>query len=263
MNKIFILFVFLIGSNYCFSQDFRDISFSHSSGFFETPFYLKIQSADGNIFFFKENNINNQRRLFPDSLLIDHTTSLSLMYEKNDSIVKLGSYSYFIGFETNFKVVSISIDDEFLFNHRNGIYRKGPRAYFDTVKNYYRNVNWERSWEKENYVEIFNENGDRVIGQPSGIRIFGGMTKYYPEKSLRLIARSIYGDNRFNADIFNKGKRKYKQFILRHSGNDYRKLRFKDALITSLAAESNLDVQASSPAHIFVNSEYWGVYNIR
>ena len=263
VNKIFILFVFLITSNYCFPQDFKDISFSHSSGFFETPIYLKIQSTKGDVFFFKENNINNQRRLFPDSLLIDHTTTLCLLYKKNDSIVKLGSYSYFIGFETKFKVVSISIDDDFLFNHYKGIYRKGPRAYFDTVKNHYRNVNWERSWEKENYVEIFDEKGERVIGQPSGIRIFGGMTKYYPEKSLRLIARTKYGDNRFNADIFDKEKKKYKQFILRHSGNDYRGLRFKDALITSLAAESNLDVQASSPAHLFVNTEYWGVYNIR
>ena len=263
MNKFFSTFLLLIISYYSFSQDLKNVTFSHKAGFYENPFYLKIIANKGDVYFFQENTINNQRKLFPDSLLIDKTIAVSLLYQDKDSVVKLGSYSYFIGFETKFKVVSISINNDFLFNDYKGIYQKGPHAYFDTVKNHYRNVNWERSWEKENYVEIFDEKGERVVGQSSGIRIFGGMTKYYPEKSLRLIARTKYGNNRFNADIFDEGKKKYKQFILRHSGNDYRKLRFKDALVTSLAAESNLDVQASSPAHLFVNAEYWGVYNIR
>ena len=37
----------------------------------------------------------------------------------------------------------------------------------------------------------------------------------------------------------------------------------KTAFLTSLAPESDLDVQKSSPCHLFINSEYWGVYNIR
>ena len=263
MSKIFISFLLFITSNYCFSQDLKNVTFSHQAGFYETSFYLKITADEGELYLFKENNINNRRKLFPDSLLIDKNITLSLLHKTKDSIVKLGSYSYLIEFETKFKVVSMSINNNFLFNNNKGIYQKGPRAYFDTVKNHYRNVNWERSWERENYVEVFDENGERIIGQSSGIKIFGGMTKYYPEKSLRLIARNKYGNNRFNADIFDQGKKKYKSLVLRHSGNDYRKLRFKDAFITSLAAESNLDVQASSPAHLFVNSEYWGVYNIR
>ena len=263
MNRFFNTVLFLLISYYSFSQDLKNVTFSHKAGFYKDSFYLKIIANKGNLYFFKENNINNHRKLFSDSLLIDKTITLSLLYQDKDSIVKLGSYSYFIEFETKFKVVSISIDNDYLFNNYKGIYVKGPRAYFDTVKNHYRNVNWERSWEKENYVEVFDAKEERIIGQSSGIKIFGGMTKYYPEKSLRLIARTKYGNNRFNADIFDKGKKKYKQFILRHSGNDYRRLRFKDALITSLAAESNLDVQASSPAHLFVNAEYWGVYNLR
>ena len=96
-----------------------------------------------------------------------------------------------------------------------------------------------------------------------GLKIFGGMTKYYPEKSLRIIARDKYGGDDFNADIFGLGITEYKHLLLRHSGNDYRSLRFKDALLTSLSRESGLDTQASSPSHLFVNSEYWGVYNIR
>ena len=42
-----------------------------------------------------------------------------------------------------------------------------------------------------------------------------------------------------------------------HSGNDHNNTRFKDAFITSIAGEEGLDVQQSSPTHLFVNSEYW------
>ena len=260
-RTLFLVFIFI--SNFTFAQTSNTVSFSHESGFYNEPFYLKLNVEKGELFYFDENNIDKDRKAFPDSLLINKTSTISLLVSHADSVHKLGSFSYFIGFNTNFKVVSISIDNDFLFDKYKGIYVKGPRAYFDTVSNHYRNVNWEKKWERENFVEIFNEKGERIVSQNSGIKIFGGMTKYYSEKSLRLIARTEYGVNRFDADIFNKGKKKYKQFILRHSGNDWDKLRFKDAFTTSLASESGLDVQASSPCHLFVNSEYWGVYNIR
>ena len=100
---------------------------------------------------------------------------------------------------------------------------KGPRAYYDTSSNHYRNTNWEKKWERNLFVEVFDEEGDRIVGQSAGIRIFGGMTKYYPEKSLRIISRNIYGKSRFEADIFGHGEKQYKQFILRHRSSWSRK----------------------------------------
>lgn len=261
-NKVFVLGFILI-SSFSFSQIETGISFSHHAGFYDAPFYLKVKVDNGELYYFDKNNIDKDRRPFPDSLLINKTRVISLLIMHSDSIKRLGSFSYFIGFKTNFKVVSISIDDDFLFDRYKGIYVKGSRAYFDTVANHYKNANWDNKWERENFVEVFNETGGRIIAQSSGLKIFGGMTKHYPEKSLRLIARNRYGNSRFDVNLFNQGKKKYKQFVLRHSGNDYRRLRFRDALVTSLAVESGLDVQASSPSHLFVNSEYWGVYNIR
>ena len=260
MSKWISIFLMFFCS-FLYSQ--QQIEFSHEAGFYDTPFYLKLNIAEGELVYFEENNVDKDRKVFPDSLLINKTSIISLLISNADSIHRLGSFSYFIGFNTNFKVVSISIDNDFLFNTYKGIYVKGPRAYIDTVSNRYRNVNWAKRWERENFVEVFNETGDRIVSQDAGIRIFGGLSRYSPEKSLRVIARRKYGISRFDANLFNQGKKKYKQFILRTSGNDYKKSRFKDALATSLASESGLDVQESSPAHLFVNSEYWGVYNIR
>jgi len=262
-SNLLSFFIIICCSCHCYGQQNNIYSLSHKAGFYNKPFYLKISSKQGNVQFFKENNIHKERKKFPDSLLIDKTQNICLVLKTKDSMINLGCFSYFIDFKTKIKVVSISINHSYLFDSIKGIYMKGPNAYYDSVYKHYRNVNFEKKWEKENYVEVFNELGQRIINQKSGIKIFGGMTKYLPEKSLRLIARSQYGINRFDADLFGSGKRKYKQFILRHSGGDYRSLRFKDAFTTTFAKESGLDVQESSPAHVFINSEYWGVYNIR
>ena len=212
-RALFLVFIFI--SNFTFAQTSNTVSFSHKSGFYNEPFYLKLNVEKGELFYFDENNIDKDRKSFPDSLLINKTSTISLLVSHADSVRKLGSFSYFIGFNTNFKVVSISIDNDFLFDRYKGIYVKGPRAYFDTVAKHYRNVNWEKKWERGNFVEIFNEKGERIVNQDAGIRIFGGLTKGSPEKSLRLIARSKYGKSRFDANLFNQGKRKYKQFLVR------------------------------------------------
>ena len=151
-----------------------------------------------------------------------------------------------------------------LFDSQTGIYVEGPTdAYYDTTLKVMINSNYSKKMERDVSVEMYNNIGERIINQDAGIRIFGGMTIYYPEKSLRFKARENYGNSRFNADIFNSGEKPYKQFILRHSGNDYLKTRFKDVLSTTIAKKSDIDVQQNNPSHLFVNSEYWGVYNIR
>ena len=259
MNKYFLT-IFVSLSIFTSAQN---LVFSHKPGFYDNPFYLKVNSTNSTILYSFENNINKRSNVFKDSILIDKTTTISFGVLRGETLEKIESKTFLIDFKTNFKVVSISIDNNFLFDYNTGIYVKGPRAWLDTVAKHYRNTNWERKWEKEHFIEVFNEDGERIISNNAGLRIFGGMTKYYPEKSLRVIFRNMYDSTVNHADLFGSGSKKYKQFILRHSGNDYRNTRFKDAFLTSLAQESDLDVQKSSPCHLFINSEYWGVYNIR
>ena len=259
MNKYFLT-IFVSLSIFTSAQN---LIFSHKPGFYDNPFYLKVNSTNSTILYSFENNINKRSNVFKDSILIDKTTTISFGVLRGETLEKIESKTFLIDFKTNFKVVSISIDNNFLFDFNTGIYVKGPRAWLDTVAGHYRNTNWERKWEKEHFIEVFNEDGERIISNNAGLRIFGGMTKYYHEKSLRVIFRNMYDSTVTHADLFDSGSKKYKQFILRHSGNDYRNTRFKDAFLTSLAQESELDVQKSSPCHLFINSEYWGVYNIR
>ena len=73
-----------------------------------------------------------------------------------------------------------------------GIYVEGPDAYYDTTLKVMLNSNYSKKMERDVYVEMYNNLGERIISQDLGIRIFGGMTIYYPEKSLRFWTKMGY-----------------------------------------------------------------------
>ena len=79
-----------------------------------------------------------------------------------------------------------------------------------------------------------------------------------------LVSRDDYGKKRFKHPIFGKDElRKFKFLTLRNSGSDFGKTQFRDAFMTSLVKDWDLEVQASQGAHVYLNGEYWGIYNIR
>src|SRR5690625_6147622 len=59
-----------------------------------------------------------------------------------------------------------------------------------------------RSWEREISFEFFEVNGERAIAQNAGVRIHGGTSRRYAHKSLRIYARSDYGESYLNHQIF-------------------------------------------------------------
>lgn len=255
-----LLFIYSLFTISCFSQS--DPVFSHVAGVYDSPFVLKIIRDDNTIVSYSSST-SNESSIFSDSLRIDSTMTLLFKFSVNGKTDKYAPRSYFINFKTDFSVVSLTIPESHLFDSINGLYVDGVNWRWDSLYNIKKNANYAKKWEREVYVELFNSSGNLTISQYAGIRVYGGLTRFYPEKSLRLIARKKYGKSRFKSDIFSAGLMEYKQLVLRHSGNDYKDTRFKDAISTDLASEVGISVLKFEPSHLFVNSEYWGVYNIR
>ncbi len=175
--------------------------------------------------------------------------------------------SYFVFPEGNdaykLPVVSIATDSLNLFGHDEGIYVPGRthRTGDHATGNY---VQRGEEWERPGYLEFFDETGNPVWSQGLGLRIHGGFTRRFPQKSLRLYARNIYGDNRFNYPVFpDQPYDSYNRLILRNSGNDFGFTMFMDAAAQALLSHLNLDIQAYRPTVVFINGEYWGIHNFR
>lgn len=160
-------------------------------------------------------------------------------------------------------VISLSTDNRNLFSEETGIYVPGNHYIQDRddTGNYYlRGYKWER----EATMEFFEPDGTRGFFQNVGIRIHGGWTRRLPQKSLRVYARSEYGESRINYPVFpDQEYETYDRLILRNSGNDFGFTMFRDAAAQLIVKHFNMDTQAYRPAAVYINGEYWGLHNIR
>lgn len=150
-----------------------------------------------------------------------------------------------------------------------------------------------KEWERPCHVEIFKSDGERIISQDAGIRIFGGSSRGLPQKSFRLIARKdgYYDEMKYNGKgsfeypLFdgrtvaagdNKGEllQRYDRFILRNGGNDSLQATAADPTLMTLTRDAvanaftaemsdNVTYQASRFAVVYLNGEYYGILDMK
>lgn len=152
-------------------------------------------------------------------------------------------------------VVSVATDPANMFSNDRGIY----------VPGWYNNMFQEGSaWERPGNIEFFETDGSLAFAGTIGLRLHGNTTRSRPRKSLRIYARNPYGESVFQHRIFpQKDIERFDTFLLRNGGNDWGNSLFRDALVTTLAEPTGLDIQSSRPAAVFISGEYWGIHNLR
>ncbi len=224
----------------------------------------------------------SERQVYPEGKVFKGTVVRARAF-LGDGMSRVVTRSYFVDEKGpsrySFPVVSIAVDPTDFFDDVKGIYVPGKifrDRYDPSLPEWERAGNYTQSgseWERPGYLEFFEPDGKLGMAQDIGIRIHGGATRTYPQKSLRLYARAAYeGDpDDFRYEVFpglmnpvdGKPMRKFKRLLLRTSGNDSQYTLFRDAFMTSLVSELDLATQASRPSVLFVNGEYWGIHNIR
>jgi hypothetical protein len=212
----------------------------------------------------------------PDYSLFKGTVVRAKAYKTGAMPSKISSNSYFVSPEGSQRfsipVVSISVDENKFFDYNDGIYVAG--ADFDdwrvanpsTTALYNADSNFDRSGDASERVGHFSYfvNGSEVLNQQVGIRINGGGSRAFQNKSMRLYARAELGASSFDYPVFpNENFTSYKRLILRNSGNDFFNTYYKDAFTHELIEKTGLDNQAYQPSVVFLNGEYWGMLNLR
>lgn len=170
-------------------------------------------------------------------------------------------------------VISLSTDSVNLFDYNTGIYVLGK--YYDEYKaanpsakdgletpaNYTQRGD---DWEKPAHLELFESNGERVLDMDMGIRMHGGGSRSFQQKSFRLYARKDYGPSRFTYKFFtDQPLTEYKRLILRNSGQDWMKTALRDGFMQTLVRHLPFETMAFRQSVLFLNGEFWGIANIR
>lgn len=169
-------------------------------------------------------------------------------------------------------VFSVSIDNDKLYGYEEGLNVPGkiydqyrvdnPGTSFDPLDpaNYQAEGS---SSEFQVHVSYIKE-GTELVNHYAGIRLNGSWTRFYPNRAIRLYAKSGYGTSRFQVPFFEDYPYdNFKRIILRNSGNDVNITMFRDAFIHNLVKNLNFDVQQFQPVVLFLNSEYDGIRNLR
>lgn len=175
--------------------------------------------------------------------------------------------TYFVGTNLttrygNTPVLSLATDPENLVDDETGIFIEGNHS------NY---TQHGPEWEREAYADFYDVDGKIDFATNVGIRVHGGYTRQYQQKSLNVYFREEYGMKNLKYELIpgatnyegTKATKKYKSFVLRNGGNDAFITKTRDAYIQSRVADRNIAVQSSRPCIVYLNGEYWGVYNIQ
>jgi len=128
-------------------------------------------------------------------------------------------------------VITINTDEKHLFDYNMGIYT--PGVVFDQWRQSNPGVaadggqpaNYNRrgtAWEHPAHFAYFEAGrSNPAVNQDVGIRTHGGWSRAWPMKSLRIYARTEYGESKFEHPFFGDPRYgTYKRIVLRNSGND-------------------------------------------
>lgn len=170
-----------------------------------------------------------------------------------------------------FPTLSLIVDPDYFFDDAIGIYVPGnvykengfnwENPWGEPNANYFqRGVQWERN----GVLEFYYPDGQHHR-QNCGFRINGGGTRAFPQKSIRVYARSELGAGNIDFDVFQNGDGEHLRLILRNSGQDhvYGATMLKDGTIHELVSHLAMETQAYYPCKVYLNGEFWGIYNIR
>ena len=169
--------------------------------------------------------------------------------------------SFLIDEKSTLSVVSLIIDPKDLWRKKKGIYRNFER----------------RGVEVPAYVEYFDTTVagefNLALSKTAKTRIAGKTSRRQPKKSFAFFADDDDGKgDRFNYPVFqDKNIESFSGLWIRADATSGRNVpelwvgeRFKNELLYEVNKQmnGNIDMQAYQPVTVYLNGEYWGLYNL-
>lgn len=272
-------------------------AFSAESGFYDESFLLSLTAGEGEtIYYTTDGSLPTAESVpYTEPILIEDATDTENVYAAITGISSEGDYSpaekidkgtlvravcvnaagevseavsqiYFVGYEERpaydgIKVLSMEAEPEDFFSEDRGIYMLGEdyrrwEAYREDMGHSFE-ANYthpDRTKERRVRVTLFDEDRKLLGEEEIGVRIRGGSSRNMRQKGFNFYDREAYGE-----DVLGLGAK-----MLRTSGSiDTNVTMLRDVFNQSLVAGGNLDTQPGEPCMVFLNGEFWGLYNLQ
>ncbi len=233
--------------------------FSVNSGFYGTPLSVTITNPNGNdsqIFYSLNNSEpNTEATLYGGEVItiFQSTVLRARAYEPNKIASEIKVATYFFNVNHITPILSVTTNNSNIY---------GPTGNFDNPMN---------DWLKAAHVEYFDSIPAHplLFSQQCGMIQDGGWggSRTQPQRSFRLkLTDGVLGENPFEYEVipYIPDRDIYSDMYLRNGSNQYLVLPYKDAAqVKMMAAETNNYYSAWRPISVYVNGQYFGLYELR
>lgn len=240
------------------------VRFSQQGGFYQQPCAVALDAGGAAIYYTTDGSYPSTRSIrYTRPFTVSNTAVIRAIARRGNISGRPFSQTYFINEpSTDLPVISVSVAPGLLFNPETGIMADGPGA--DSAFVHKPGANF---WTRQEFgcnVEIFEADKKCVFNSGAGMRLFGGYSRIYPQKSIVLVARDRYGKKFFRHRIFGaNAPKKFRYLVLRNGGSDWNGAHFRDELMNRLTEGWDMEKQAFRPALLYLNGRYWGLYHLR
>jgi hypothetical protein len=207
--------------------------------------------------------------VYTGAITLGNTQVIRAKLFPNDPLLLPGPISaatYFIDENVTMPVVSLSTDPGNLFDPVYGIYVLGNNVPDQTITGVpFYNANFWQGWKRPADVSFFDKNKVLQFEQPASISIQGNWSKIFPQRGFTVDVNENYGGQTINYQLFpDKPATTYMNFNIRNAGSDWNQTQMRDRLIQkSVQKSTSLDIMDGYPCILFINGQYWGVYEMR
>lgn len=305
-----------------YTSDIESPVLSEKSGFYSDSFQLEINVPEGcEVYYTTDGSmpdlssekysgaIEIKDRSEEDNVLAEHTEAsypeAGMVYspwekvakstviraaaaDKSGKMSRVVTATYFVGIDqaekySSLPVISISVDQDDLFNYDTGIYTTGKiwdefsadkenKKLINNNEYWYFQSNFTqhgKEWEKPVHVDFFEGDGTLGFSEDMGMRITGKASRASMQKSLKFYARSEYGSKTLEYPLIpdavtssGEVNSKYDTFVIRNGANDNQKTKYRDPALQEMVSDRDFETQQGRPCIAFIDGEYWGVYHI-
>jgi len=182
--------------------------------------------------------------------IIKNTVVRAVRKRNNYVISEIMNETFFINDKTSLPIIAVTIDSNDLYNKKNGLFTN-----LDI-----------RFYAKPSYLEVFDTSHIKLYENGTESKLHGraGATGEY-QHSLRLYAKSQYGENTFKYDFWDVARDfDPDKIVLRNGGNSWGYAFINDAFTSELTKYiPNLIAMDNKFYSMYLNAEFYGLIQLQ
>ncbi len=174
------------------------------------------------------------------------------------------SRTFFVDESSALPVFSLVTDPANLFDDTIGIY-ENTNTYYNIGGQFGSGYYPLKGREIPVRLEMFEADTNPAFAVNAGVRIAGENIWTKDQKPFNIYMRSKYGDDLINYQMFSEQPvATFGELNLRNGGDDWEDTMLRDAMMPSIfEGQVHAGLYTYRPGLLFINGNYWGIYNIR